>query len=674
MKTVKMLMILLVVFVFSCKKDPSFVQADNSEFAKVINTGGIPEKVDKKEAVLDSSVSDSNMPDGSTWVCTTKKYSVTEGNSDFPLFNPNASVIYPGSLLQGKTLSAATPSVIPVKRAGGTISIDVIDGSMKPSFRVDEVTKSKIAEAANNIISGSTGIVPANFNFTAQQVQSTEQLSIALGLNVKTQFVEVETQFSFRQDKEYNRFIVKLNQSFYTLSFDIPTTVKDIFAPEVTPQQLSSYVGSGNPATFISDVTYGRVYYMLIESSSTSTEIQAKLNASFTTPTVGGGLDVDANSLKSLKDLQIKVVALGGEAQSTFATIGETNIATLVQMLGASTDIRAGVPISYVVRSVVDKEVVSVKLATEYEVKNCVPVSTPIGKPILWWDASSLLDAGNPLKTSSDQVPGNLAECMDNNGRYTFPAVNGSMYYYRDQVDLYNGIVVKKWPDLSGNKFDATSVAGDPDSRPMFIPGAFNNGRPALEFFRGKLAIYDNINNRLTYSGGVFVNTDYTILSVISYPDNVSVYWKELGNWVLRVNDKNMYGYFLSGNGTSTDPLTRLSVGFQNNVTFRLSHRQIQLYTQLPTFVPSPQYKVIAVTFSKTNGMAIYENGVLIAKDASVKRALISNEAAMICAPFPGEDYLYSRIRIGEIRAYGVGATADQVKQETAVLNQKYGL
>lgn len=630
---------------------------DNASFSAVIDEGGVPEEVQKEEAVLDSSVTEQTMPDGSTWLCTSKKYSVVDGNSDFPLFNPNASVIYPGSLLQGKSLVNATPSVIPVKRAGGTVSIDVIDGNLQPSFTVDEVTKSKIAEASNNIISGAVGVVPANFNFTAEQVQSSEQLAISLGLNFENQFAQVSSNFSFRQDKEYSRFIVKLNQSFFTLSFDIPSSVKDIFAPSVTPEDLSQYIGSGNPATFISDVTYGRVYYMLIESSASSMEIEAAVNASFTTATAGGGIDVETGYLSSLSDLQIKVVALGGESKSTITTIGETEISTLVDMLGESTDIRTGVPISYVVRSLKSKEIVNVKLATEYDVTECVPLATPLGSPIAWWDAVSI--------TGSDVIPPCI-DCLETTGKYSYHAGSDALRF--DQLGLKTGAVVKKWPDISGNDFHASSIAAEPLSRPQLINNAFDNGLPAVEFFR--LSNIDYMDQRLSYSGSVFINTEYTIFMVVAYKDKVRV--QQTNSFIdllLTVLDQpNQYGNFMTG--SSETPLNNLSVGFLDNETFQFGHGDHQLEVNDPTFMPSSSFKVLAIRFSKTEGMAVYENGVLIAEDPTKTEPLQSNPGAIIRAPLQE----YSRIRIGEIRAYGMAATEEQIEEETFKLNHKYGL
>lgn len=666
MKTLKTIL-LIVSFIFvilSCKDDEGTKDFDNTSFNAVIEEGGVPEEVVPEEKELESSVAEHTDELGTTWSCTTRKVSVVDGNSDFPLFNPNASVVYPGSLLQGKTLSSATPSIIPVKRAGGTISIDVIDGNIQPSFSVEEVSKSSVAEAANAIINGSTGVVPANFNFTFEEVQSSKQLSIALGLNVETQFAEVASQFSFRTDKQYNRIVVKLNQSFYTLSFNIPSSPAEIFSPEVTPEDLSQYIGPGNPATFISDVTYGRMYYMLIESTSSLESLNAAVQASFSSATVSGGAEADFQSLSTMSDLEIRVIALGGEATSTFNTISQGEISNLVQMLGEGSDIRAGVPISYVVRSLVSKEIVSVKLATEYEVKTCVAIATPLGSPVAWWRATSLKI--NEMGCS---------DCLAHDGLYHYYGPTDS---YVMNVGNPDGTVVKKWKQESTASVGTApgidaSAGNDPLSRPLLVDNAFPNGMPAVEFFRGNFLDY-NINNKLTYSGDIFVDTDYTLVMVVSYPDVTKFDVKVWGSSMWSNYEiPNSYGSFMR-TGSSTNDQESLRIGFLDKNTFTLSHGETGLTTTNPAFKASPDWKVIAVTFSQTNGMAIYENGLLVAQDPEQTTPLITNPGAMLSAPYPGNDAGFSRIRIAEIRAYAVAGTAGQVQQETVILNKDYGI
>ncbi len=306
------------------------------------------------------------------YICTTSKVSVLDGNGQFPLFNPNAEVIYPANLLQGKTLSNATPSLIPVKRAGGTISYNLNNGNLQSSFTVDQVDKASIQNAMNNIIANSPDLVPANFSLDIIEVHSESQLAIEMGIDVESFKTKVSADMSFSSQKSYNRFLVKLSQEYYTMSFNIPTSKEDLFAASVTPEDLSNYVQEDNPATFISSVTYGRIFYMLIESTSSRQDMSAKLSASYGAfkNKVEGSVEVDAFS--SLDEVKIKVIAYGGDAKGAFQLAGESNISAIADQLAQSTDIRAGLPLSYVVRSVERPDVVvGTKLATEYDAVSC---------------------------------------------------------------------------------------------------------------------------------------------------------------------------------------------------------------------------------------------------------------------------------------------------------------
>ena len=349
---------------------------ENAEtFDSVIEGGGDFESAIRSEEVLEE-LEENEVIDGEVWVCNTRTYSAMEpggGNDGFPLFNPNASVIYPGSLLQGNSLRQATPDIIAVDRAGGTVSYDLNNGNLSSSFSVDEVAKSSIQNAMNQIIANAPDDLPANFVFKYSQVQSEQALALALGIDYESAFVDVSSDFSFSSGSSLNRILVELTQSFYTMSFDIPTSLDDLFAPTVTPEELGRYVQEGNPATYISDVTYGRIYYMLIESSSSYQEMEAEISASFSGISNSADADISGHSLNELEELKIKVMAFGGEATTSLLTIGETNLNSLVELLAESTTISTGVPISYVVRSVLTNQVVSVQLATEYDVTECEP-------------------------------------------------------------------------------------------------------------------------------------------------------------------------------------------------------------------------------------------------------------------------------------------------------------
>lgn len=133
------------VFLSSCNKEDVSPEGPKT-FDEVVETGGEFKSAVRSEEILEEEPG-TEIVAGEVWKCTTKTISAMQpggGNNGFPLFNPNASVIYPGSLLQGKSLKKATPDVIAVERAGGTVSYDLNNGNLASSFTVDEVRKSTI--------------------------------------------------------------------------------------------------------------------------------------------------------------------------------------------------------------------------------------------------------------------------------------------------------------------------------------------------------------------------------------------------------------------------------------------------------------------------------------------------------------------------------------------------
>lgn len=348
----------------SCKKDLS--PEETVSYDEVLKSGG--EFTPFNNLKILTNITTSSVPvDSGSWNCTNSTWSVVQGNLDFPLYDPNVSVVYPGSLLQGASLNTSTPDVIAVKRGGGIVSIDIINGSGAVAVSLNEIKKSSITQALNDIIYENNKIMPARFTFQHEVVKTQEELALSLGLSVDAWGVSVASNIGFSNTANTNHYIVALKQSFYTMSFDIPTNYADLFGPKVKPMDLAKYVSPGNPACYVSDVTYGRVYYLLIESTSSLNSMSTAITASYSS--VSG--TVNASYLSSLENLNVKVMALGGETTSTFSSIEASDLTTLTDMLGQSADIQTGVPLSYVVRTVYSNKLVKNKLDLEYTINDC---------------------------------------------------------------------------------------------------------------------------------------------------------------------------------------------------------------------------------------------------------------------------------------------------------------
>ena len=331
------------------------------------------------------------------FICTRRTVSIEDGSDDFFLFDPNESVIYPGNLIQGKTLDDATPESIPLLRGGGVISYNIIDGNLNASQPVETISLSAVRTAKNAIIAGASGAVPASFNLSVESVQSRRELALKLGVKFETFSAKLSGDFELNTSNESNYVLVKLTQRFYTMDVDEPTSADAFFDESVTPEELAEFIQPDNPAAYIASVTYGRVFYMLFESTSSTSEMMSKLDLGYST--IGGSASgsVEFSSFSSLQNLKLQVIAYGGNAEETLEAVGNftnnTSIGDFVAGLGQSGDIETGLPLSYVLKSVKGRsDIVGTNLSTEFDVIDCELKG--IVPPLLYADLDGLFEDG----------------------------------------------------------------------------------------------------------------------------------------------------------------------------------------------------------------------------------------------------------------------------------------
>ena len=150
--------------------------------------------------------------------------------------------------------------------------------------------------------------------------------------------------------------------------------------------------------------------------------------------------------------------ALGGDASTTLYSISSTNVNNLVSVLGAAGDITTGVPLSYVCRSVNGNKIVSVNLATSYDIENCAPIGLIVGD---YGIASPVLELA-----ADDAV-------LSNNGIISYVKGN-TIDQHSYQVgnnfgQNIGGSVVESWPGRNGINI---ATASDPNNRPVFVNDA----------------------------------------------------------------------------------------------------------------------------------------------------------------------------------------------------------
>lgn len=494
---------------------------------------------------------------GGEWQCTTQKYQAHEAPDDFVTFEPNPATIWPGSLLQGSTLESGAPEPIPVKRAGGTVLLNLVNantGATVKSYQVklDEISQGNIIDAQNTVLANNAGATPAAFTFEAQKVESMEELALAMNARASWLTGSVSASMKFSTDQRYTRYLVKLTQRYYTMVYQTPSSLDDVFHESVTSQQLESYVGPGNPATYISSVTYGRQFFLLFESTASSQELEAALSLVYDGLVASASLDAQMNYKKVQSQTTVKAFAVGGGAgdalEGVLAATG-ANFDKLHEMIVKGGEFGAGnpgVPISYTVRNVNDNKLVKVGVATEFVRKSCVPLVKNDAFMALWLDAQSL-----PM--------------------------------------MPKDTLVTTWPGKTQVQNDGRGAGA------WYTPDGIN-GKPSLRF--------DLVNGQWAHfmvdlGGGSVVGDQYTVISVTKTAAS-----PHLGNFFLQ--------------GTDTQTGRNLHLGWEGNAqTLVHGHYHNDLRAQAN---PTANGDVLSFRFSTTDGKAMYQNGLKRGANAQYER------------------------------------------------------
>ncbi|MCB0835231.1 MAG: thiol-activated cytolysin family protein [Bacteroidetes bacterium] len=355
----------------SCKKDDVIKESVSQNWNALlenINDPLPPDSYSYEETLISE---DTILQNGERWICQTREISATNNPSDFLVIGGAAGeYIWPFSLVQGNTITSPSPERIPVRRGAGELIIDNLTGTNVSSVLIDETTHSNVIEAANEIISNQSNNFPAKLNLNILKVRSQEELAWKLGLNAKFfRFFSAESNFEMSKDQNVNTFIVELKQSYYTLFTERPSKLEDFFHPEVTTKDLEPFIANDNPPAYVSSVTYGRIFYLLIESVEESASIEASLNASF----AYGGFDGSGKHVSDLKSLKIQAFVYGGEKDAATEAIkaGPAQLDKFLTELNNGATITSGVPLSYTIRSVKTDKLLKNGIATEYELQNC---------------------------------------------------------------------------------------------------------------------------------------------------------------------------------------------------------------------------------------------------------------------------------------------------------------
>ncbi len=328
------------------------------------------------------------------YMCTTQNFLETKQFDKIVAFAANSNNLWPGAIVRGDAVFTGLFAPIALERAPLTFSASlegVVAGQL--SAELENPSLSSFREAMKQILNQELiGQTPANVFSEIHRVHSSEQLSLALGIDVDWLNGGIESSFNFDEEETRSRYVVNFTQTYYTVDVDTPGLPADFFTDDVTLTEVEQGVGDIPPA-YVSSVTYGRMVYFAITSEFSAKELESALEFAYN----GGAVQVDASvSLtheEVLEQSSITAHILGGDGTMAVKAIhGIEELTAFLSEGGTYTKESPGAPIAYKLAYMANHSPARMSLTTDYDVTECEKVTQNVRVAL---DDFTVTNAGN---------------------------------------------------------------------------------------------------------------------------------------------------------------------------------------------------------------------------------------------------------------------------------------
>jgi hypothetical protein len=310
--------------------------------------------------------------------------------------------VYPGAVIQGRSLLAGDVAPIPLARESGTVNVvtDLVTASPgRQSSMVESATEENINHARRQLLQqlspqDSPGFLKTEF----QRAHTYREVGAKLGISVKGAGFGVDANATIDASMRTSTVVAVIRQVYYTTTFAPPKAG----APGIWPDAVSAedlirhYCGSGNPPLYIDSVQYGRFICVTVHGAHSSNTLAAALKARWSA-SVSGNASLDANSKDVLESSEARIYTAGVPGGGQFQRLGDP-IGDLDKVFQSGLKFslsNPGAPISFTCRHVLDNSLAHVGLAASY-VQPLEAVGQDFSGEFSVWDGpgGGLVDTG----------------------------------------------------------------------------------------------------------------------------------------------------------------------------------------------------------------------------------------------------------------------------------------
>lgn len=361
-----------------------------------------------------------------TWSCQVQPMQFGPGFSEASLFSPS-DVVWVGAFLRGGSLSDG--SWTPLTYAGRnpvTLTTSLNTGGGETSIVMDAPSLSQYNQAHNSIIQGavvggSASTILMEMNQVNSEMEVRRRLGYGAGANFGLWGGSIAGAYEWNSVQTMNRFMVRLVQNYYTLSLDVPSQPDGWFGTEHLPDHTQMAMENHCPV-YVSSITYGRIVYITIESSSSQQAVANAINASWNAFGAGGDFDLQSSQFNALENYSYRIFAIGGAMGGGLPTLQNGQIGNFINASAVfDPSSSPGAPIAFTVRRLSDNSIVKFVTISDYTVRTCQlqgTLTTATVQNGSWREYCPILEAGdNEFAGNGPEVSGTFQLGVSSDGK-----------------------------------------------------------------------------------------------------------------------------------------------------------------------------------------------------------------------------------------------------------------
>lgn len=357
-----------IILTSSCKKDEDAKSREESleDFVESLQVPPQPEI----PAVNTDSFFTEKTPNE---ICSYKEYNAGASFDESFVLDPTIDVIYPGALIDGATLTNGSYAPLNIARGPITIYTQFMNKEEDLFKTIENPNGATVAQAIKELLydDNINGATEARVNFEVKEIVDKDQLDLELGVSVNLKKADFTEKFNFNDSSSTRNFLIKYIQPMYHISIVPPTRPSDLFAKDITKDDLEKAVKGNSMPCYIGNVTYGRAVYALMQTEEKSSKIANELKASFDA-FIDGKTNSKIETFKNSSSYTFSGTIIGGNAN--MAAKGIKSIDDILEYITSDANFSKENPagmLSYKLNKISDNSTYTIKKAANYTIKNC---------------------------------------------------------------------------------------------------------------------------------------------------------------------------------------------------------------------------------------------------------------------------------------------------------------